>query len=494
MTVSNYRSILKALVACAPFVTSSAWALQRVDVANVTRNSVAVSSPVFVGAGDVVKLDARLTANGASNPPGTSGLGICIEYKGSAVGNPVIASVFADGNVGRGTPMALSGCDAGGAVNVSGADTMVVVAWAGVSTPWPNVALPLKLYDATFTLPSTPSGVTRIGFGASAVAQGETFGTTGPLILCGKPTVSVQAAQNGAESGPLAAAFNVSLSSAVPAECSNTGTYAVTLNLGGTASAPGTATPDYTISGTGVLNSGGTVTALFPANGTTTLVTVLATPTGDSLVEGLETVTLGVAAGSGDYAGVGASASASINDGSAPTSVVVEYLNTADFPDSPGGHFFYSSDPAEQAAVDAGAAGAFNRTGREFLTGGAVPVCRFYGSVTPGPNSHFFTAQAAECQQLKDAQVVPVPTTEQQWNYERDEYPTTLPVIVNGTPTCPAGTQPLYRAYNNAFPPSGPKNPWDSNHRFTPIQADIQTLVTQFGWRDEGIAFCTPQQ
>jgi uncharacterized protein DUF5648 len=492
MTVSSYRNIIRAVLCCAPFVAGSASAVQTVQSVNTTRNGVAVASPVFVASGDVVKFDAMLTANGAQNPPGTSGLGVCLEYNAAAAGNPTLGGFYFNGNVGRGTPTALSACNAGGAANVPGADTMVVNAWAGISEPWPNAALPIKLYDATFTLPSTPSGATRIGFGASAVANGESFTTNSAIVLCGKPTVSVLSAANGAETGPSAAAFNVSLSSAVPAECSAGGSFAVTLNLAGTAALPGSANADYTIGGPGVTNAGGTVTATFPADGSTTQVTVLATPVADGQGEGVETVTLIVAAGNGNYAGVGASATANIVDGAAPTSVVVEYLNTTDFPGSPGGHYFYSSDPAEQAAVDAGAAGDFHRTGREFLTGGSVPVCRFYGSVTPGPNSHFFTAEAAECQALKNAQVTPKPTTVQQWNYERDEYLTTLPVVVNGTRACPAGTQPLYRAYNNAFPPSGPKNPWDSNHRFTPVLNDITALVA-LGWRDEGIAFCTPQ-
>ena len=172
---------------------------------------------------------------------------------------------------------------------------------------------------------------------------------------------------------------------------------------------------------------------------------------------------------------------------------VVEYLNTADFPDSPGGHFFYSSEAAEQAAVDSGAAGQFLRTGRLFLTGGTQPVCRFYGSMTPGPNSHFFTVEAGECNALIAAQVTPRPTDVQQWNYEGLSYSTTpATVAANGLRSCPANTLPLYRAYNNAFPPSGPKNPWDSNHRFTPALSDIAAMVAS-GWRDEGIVFCTAQ-
>jgi Protein of unknown function (DUF1566)/Repeat of unknown function (DUF5648) len=173
--------------------------------------------------------------------------------------------------------------------------------------------------------------------------------------------------------------------------------------------------------------------------------------------------------------------------------VVVEYRDTADFPNSPGGHFFYSSDAAEQAAVDAGAAGQFLRTGRQFLTGGTSPVCRFYGSMTPGPNSHFFTVDVDECNALKAAQVTPKPATVQQWNYEGISYATTpATVAANGVRSCPAGTLPLYRAYNNAYPVSGPKNPWDSNHRFTQQLSDIAAMVAG-GWRDEGIVFCTAQ-
>src|SRR4051794_30069971 len=51
---------------------------------------------------------------------------------------------------------------------------------------------------------------------------------------------------------------------------------------------------------------------------------------------------------------------------------VVEYLDTADFPSSPGGHYFYSAVPGEQAAVDGGGAGRFVRTGKSFNVGGPI--------------------------------------------------------------------------------------------------------------------------
>ena len=172
---------------------------------------------------------------------------------------------------------------------------------------------------------------------------------------------------------------------------------------------------------------------------------------------------------------------------------VVEYRNTQDFPQAPGGHFFYSSDPDEQAGVDAGQAGKFERTGRSFNAGGYVPVCRFYGSVRPGPNSHFFSATPDECAQLKSLQQTPPPSGLPQWNSEGNSFYTVAPLSdAQGQKTCLAGTQPVYRAYNNAFAANGQRNAWDSNHRFSTARSDIDPLVQSYGWRDEGIAFCTP--
>ena len=172
----------------------------------------------------------------------------------------------------------------------------------------------------------------------------------------------------------------------------------------------------------------------------------------------------------------------------AVTGTVVEYVDRDDFPNAPGGLFFYSSDPAEQSVVDVGAAGAFFRTGRTFTAGGATPVCRFYGSVTPGPNSHFFTVDPAECAELRAAQVTPAPKTTQQWNFEGNGFSTSVP---SAPQVCPSGTVAVRRAYNNAYPAAGPKNPWDSNHRFARAQADIDAMVAK-GWRDEGVVFCAP--
>jgi hypothetical protein len=184
--------------------------------------------------------------------------------------------------------------------------------------------------------------------------------------------------------------------------------------------------------------------------------------------------------------------------GAAGAATVVEYSNRYDLPNSPAGQFFYSVDPAEQATVDLGQAGRFYRTGRTFQSGGPTPVCRFYGSVTPGPNSHFFTVDANECNGLKAAQVVPTPATVQQWNFEGNGFTTTAPTVTadplgvgEKATSCPAGTMAVHRAYNNAYPLAGPKNPWDSNHRLVRDQSDID-FVTARGWRDEGTVACAP--
>ena len=151
------------------------------------------------------------------------------------------------------------------------------------------------------------------------------------------------------------------------------------------------------------------------------------------------------------------------------TATVIEYVNQGDFARTPGGQFFYSADLNEQQTVDVGNAGQFFRTGRTYAAGGASPVCRFYGSIAPGPNSHFFTVDTNECSGLKAAQIVPTPATVPQWNFEGNGFTTTATIrdATTGALSCPAGTTAVLRAYNNAFPGTGGKNPWDSNHRFS---------------------------
>jgi hypothetical protein len=146
-------------------------------------------------------------------------------------------------------------------------------------------------------------------------------------------------------------------------------------------------------------------------------------------------------------------------------------------------HYFITADPAEAAAIDSGGAGAgWSRTGYSFKSSGNTPVCRFYGSVSPGPNSHFYTALASECNTLKSLQAN-IPATAPRWNYEGLAFASTLPV--DGL--CPSWAVPVYRAYNNGF-----ARGIDSNHRITSSAAGIAEVVAR-GWRDEGTVMCAPE-
>lgn len=168
---------------------------------------------------------------------------------------------------------------------------------------------------------------------------------------------------------------------------------------------------------------------------------------------------------------------------------VVEYFNSG------LGHFFISADPAEIAVLDGGAlGGAWKRTGESFpawdivgAPAGTVPVCRFFGTdryrsdgTRIGPNSHFYTADPAECAFVKTAwqSVASDGLSYPAWTFENYAFAVKLPV--GGT--CPAGTQPLYRTYNNGA--NG-----DPGHRYS-MRANL--LQGMAGWVYEGLVMCLP--
>jgi hypothetical protein len=149
-------------------------------------------------------------------------------------------------------------------------------------------------------------------------------------------------------------------------------------------------------------------------------------------------------------------------------------------------HYFITANPVEQRFIDTGAVGRWQRTGNAFAAGGPDDVCRFYGNalVNPvtgsffGPNSHFYTADTAECASLK-TQYDPVAKS---WKFESDDFPITTAV----NSACPAGLIPVYRAYNNGF-----ARGFDSNHRITSNHAAyLQTVAA--GSRGEGVVMCAP--
>lgn len=164
---------------------------------------------------------------------------------------------------------------------------------------------------------------------------------------------------------------------------------------------------------------------------------------------------------------------------------VVEFYNTS------LDNYFITADANEAAQIDSGSAGpGWIRTGNSFNSGGSTSVCRFYGSYSPGPNSHFYTVNAEECQGLKDQQIPagdPRKLTDKSWNFESLDFVSTPPTtgVINGM--CPSGTVPVYRAYNNGY-----ARGVDSNHRITSSSTAIQEVVTR-GWSNEGVVMCAPE-
>jgi ligand-binding sensor domain-containing protein len=159
-----------------------------------------------------------------------------------------------------------------------------------------------------------------------------------------------------------------------------------------------------------------------------------------------------------------------------PLATVVEFYN--DLLDN----FFITATLDEQNAVTNGAAGpGWSRTGDFFNAGGLSLVCRFYGSLSPGPNSHFYTIDPAECQSLKDLQAT-TPITEKRWNFESNDFASSI--TTGGQ--CANGLVSVYRAYNNGF-----TRGVDSNHRITANHAAYLAQIAK-GWIGEGVVMCAP--
>jgi probable HAF family extracellular repeat protein len=145
-------------------------------------------------------------------------------------------------------------------------------------------------------------------------------------------------------------------------------------------------------------------------------------------------------------------------------------------------HYFITAIPAEITALDDGAFPGWVRTGEAFnvysnsLLDSSF-VCRFF-STSFGPQStHFYSADPGECSIVKQSGA---------WELEGDVM--TVPVP-DGTGNCAAGTQPVYRLYNNGQG-GAPK------HRYTTSLAVRAQMLAQ-GWvsegfGDNGVTMCSP--
>jgi len=140
-------------------------------------------------------------------------------------------------------------------------------------------------------------------------------------------------------------------------------------------------------------------------------------------------------------------------------------------------HYFMTGDANEIAVLDAGVLiPGWQRTGYTFkayapTTPAGTPACRFFGRPGVGPNTHFFTVFANECESLMNNHA---------WIFEDLVFRVERPDPIGA---CPADRVPVVRVYNNG-------KGGTANHRYLTSHSEAGLMVLQ-GWLVEGPVFCT---
>ncbi|MEO5700931.1 MAG: c-type cytochrome [Casimicrobiaceae bacterium] len=156
---------------------------------------------------------------------------------------------------------------------------------------------------------------------------------------------------------------------------------------------------------------------------------------------------------------------ATVTGGGAGKITIVEYYH-AGFD-----HYFMTGVAAEISGLDNGTIAGWKRTGQQFATnaatsGGTTPVCRFFSASFAPKSSHFYTPSDSECFTVK---------ANPSWTFEAEVFQVALPTASG---TCPSGTRPLYRLYNDGQGGA-------PNHRYTTALA-VRTQMVGLGWIPEG--------
>jgi hypothetical protein len=138
-------------------------------------------------------------------------------------------------------------------------------------------------------------------------------------------------------------------------------------------------------------------------------------------------------------------------------------------------HYFLTGHPNEVAVLDAGEIPGWQRTGYTFKayapgTPAGVPACRFFGRPNAGPNTHFYTVLANECEALMN---------DNAWIFEDLVFRVDRPDAIGA---CPADRVPVVRVYNNG-------KGGTANHRYLTSHSEANQMVLQ-GWLIEGPVFC----
>lgn len=149
--------------------------------------------------------------------------------------------------------------------------------------------------------------------------------------------------------------------------------------------------------------------------------------------------------------------------------VAIEFYNSA------LDHYFVTAEAAEAAMLDAGVVvPGWRRTALAFKVrpvGSALgsAACRFFGTPPLGPNSHFYTIDAAECAKVR---------TNPLWTYEGLAFNAEPPQLE----VCADERVPVLRLYNDGM--GG-----EANHRYTTSRSEARQMRAN-GWIVEGVVYC----
>jgi len=155
---------------------------------------------------------------------------------------------------------------------------------------------------------------------------------------------------------------------------------------------------------------------------------------------------------------------------------LAELIEAVEFYHAGFDHYFLSANPDEILLLDTGYFKGWARTGEKlhvFATGSynnapVRPVCRYYGLPSAGLDSHFYSADPAECFRVnRDFGTA--------WQVESGNvFQVALPDKTTGA--CPPGMQRVFRVFNNRT---------DANHRYT-VSLAIRAQMEAAGWIREG--------
>jgi predicted dienelactone hydrolase len=155
-----------------------------------------------------------------------------------------------------------------------------------------------------------------------------------------------------------------------------------------------------------------------------------------------------------------------------------EVVDTIEYYSASLDHYFITAFPEEAAMLDEGVVvPGWKRTGFGFRawkagSGPGSDACRFFGTPGRGPNSHFYTINAAECDKVK---------ANPDWTYEALALRAVEP-LQSG---CAGEYATVTRLYNNGM--GG-----QANHRYLVDPAEVQRMAAR-GWLVEGPVFCVPR-